>query len=542
MVPASAERATVRPGLPIAVGFALLFFYLLSFPGSISPRSSDGRAMYLVTRALVDRHAFNILPTRSRDVFVTPGWRTVPIPATACPTEPAVIGIGEHSGGPFYSKYGIGQSLAAAPLYAAGLQIARFVPPEVRQETATLVTSMYTSIITAITGALLCALALRLGWSRRVAMALALLFGVSTPAWAYTTSFFSEPTLGLCLLGALAAVLWDAEIESPIALLLAGGCLGLAVLTHAADSAFYVPLFLFYVAARCPSERRAWTAALLSERGTWSVAVLMCPVLVALAVTAWYDVARFGSPFTTGYGIVGDVHDLHPPHSLQGLWEGIYGPLLSPGKGLVLYAPILLLWPWATVRFRRSAGGAAWLVAGILAVAVLTHANTLIVWLGGWAWGPRFVVPAIPVLIVPLGALLNGAGDGLRRLAWLLGILGAVIQVPAVLLDKNAYISYVATGRCIWAAEDLYKWHPSYSPLIGQWGRLFDPSTYAKPSIPATAYNIANGIFVPAPHPWWSLLANQGANPLVLALVTACLAIATVVSALAGLRAVQVSD
>ena len=520
MAPPAARRVRVHFGLPVAVGVGLLFFYLLTFPGSISPHSSDGRAMYLVTRALVDRRDVAIQPSEAGETYVTPGWRQVPIPATACPTEPAVIGIGERPGGPFYSKYGIGQSFAAIPLYVLGLQVARLAPAAVHDETATLVTSTYTSIVTALTAALLCVLALRLGWTRGTALALATLYGVATPAWPYTTSFFSEPTLALCLLGAVTAVLWTDEVESPIAVLVAGCCLGAAVLTHAADSAFYVPLFALYLAARSRRDRVAG-----------SLVALAIPILAALVVTAWYDYARFGSIFTTGYGIVGDVHDLHPPHTLQAFWEGVYGPLLSPGKGLFLYAPILLLLPWALVRFWRSSNAAAWLVAGILAVAVLVHANTLIVWLGGWAWGPRFMVPVIPVLILPLGSLLDGAGGALRRLAWLLGGLGVVIQIPAVLLEKGAYISYLSQGqgRCIWDAENLYKWHPSYSPLIGQWGRLFAGSTYTVSSRPGsgpTPSNIANGVFVPAPHPWWSLLSDQGAGDLVLAVVAASFAVA----------------
>ena len=109
----------------------------------------------------------------------------------------------------------------------------------------------------------------------------------------------------------------------------------------------------------------------------------------------------------TGYGIVGDHHDLNPPHTLQGLWEGIYGPILSPGKGLLLYAPILILALVGWRRFGREAPGGLLLVAGLCAVAVLVHANTLIVWLGGWAWGPRFVIPIIGIALLPLGVLLE---------------------------------------------------------------------------------------------------------------------------------------
>jgi hypothetical protein len=225
------------------------------------------------------------------------------------------------------------------------------------------------------------------------------------------------------------------------------------------------------------------------------------------------------------------------------LWEGVYGPLLSPGKGLFLYAPILLLLPWALPRFARISRGGAWLIAGILAVAVLAHTNTLVVWLGGWAWGPRFLIPALPVLILPLGALLDGAGARLRAVVWLLGLMGLAIQIPAVLLDKGVYIRYLqnaAFGRqvCIWRVEDLYKWHPEYSPLIGQWQRLLDGNTYVAPLKSDTTPQAVGvrGRLVPVPQTWWALLALQGASHGALALVAGVIAALAMLALWASLR------
>jgi hypothetical protein len=502
---------SITLGLPVATGVALLLFYLLTFPGAIAPKSSDGRAMYLVTRALVDRRAVAIQPAVRGLVAVVPGWRSVPAPTQGpCPTEPAVIGLGQRASGPFYSKYGLGQSLAAAPLYLAGRTTAGMLPRDVRDEAAALVTSAFDALVTALTAALLCALGLRLRWSPPVALALTLLYGLATPAWPYTTTFFSEPLQGLCLLAALAAVLWQPDVPSIGAATLAGLALGLAMLTHQGDSALYVPAFALFLVARGQGRP---ALPLLAGLGL--------PVLVALAISGLYNLARFGSVLTTGYGLAGDLHDLHPPRTLQGLWEGVYGPLFSPGKGLAWYAPVLLLAVWALVRFGRRDRLGACLIAGLAGIAVLAHADTLIVWLGGWAWGPRFLVPVLPLLILPLGCLLEGAGARVRRLAWALGMLGALLQIPAILLDKGAYIGYLARQQgCVWKAENLYKWNPGYSPLIGQWQRLFDGATYAartRPGQGATAFSIANGMFVPEPQAWWSLLASQGVTWPVLA-------------------------
>jgi hypothetical protein len=226
---------------------------------------------------------------------------------------------------------------------------------------------------------------------------------------------------------------------------------------------------------------------------------------------------------------------------LQGLWEGIYGPLLSPGKGLVLYAPILLLLPAGLWRFGKRDAGAALLVTATIAVCVFAHANTLVVWLGGWAWGPRFLVPIIAIGVLPLAELLEHGGRTQRLAMLVFGALGAIIQVPALLLDKGEYIAHLRDqqpGKCIWAAEDLYKWHPSYTPIFRQWGRLFDPSTYgAIGRYAATSTNIAAGRIVPKPHPWWSLLAAQGVSWPVLAAVVTALAVLFCILLVAAMRA-----
>ena len=527
---------------PALVGTSLLLLYLLTFPGAIAPHISDGRSMYLVTQSLVDRHDVAIVDPL--DPLLAHGWQPPPPPKGSCPTEAAVIGVGSRRGGPIFAKYGLGQSLFAVPLYLGGMLAASFSSPHLHAEIVPFVTSAYTALVTALTGALLCALAIRLGWSRRVALALALLYGLATPAWAYTTTFFSEPTIGLCLFGSVASVLWSAGFPSSRTAFLTGCFLAAAVLTRL-DSLFYVPIFADYLLARCPNETRLRL-----------LIVLLVPLVLILALIGWYNLARFGSPLSSGYDISGDTHDLHFLRGLRPLWEGVYGLLFSPGKGIFLYAPVLLLLPWTLARFNQERRHAAWLLLAIALVAVIAHANTLIVWLGGWAWGPRFLIPILPVAILPLGATLQQGNQWGRRVAWLLALVGCVIQIPAVLLDKGEYISYlrdrVASG-CIWQAEDLYKWHPQYTPIIGQWQRFLDPHTYAaRPFgvhpilqnghltvLPPTSPIVvgAEGRLVSIPHTWWGLLAAQGASPVLLALIIAVLGLLALLALVSACRA-----
>ena len=55
------------------------------------------------------------------------------------------------------------------------------------------------------------------------------------------------------------------------------------------------------------------------------MAIFSAPIVLAVAVDAWYDCVRYGSPFKTGYARYDSLGFTFP------LLKGIYGLLLSPG-------------------------------------------------------------------------------------------------------------------------------------------------------------------------------------------------------------------
>jgi hypothetical protein len=121
------------------------------------------------------------------------------------------------------------------------------------------------------------------------------------------------------------------------------------------------------------------------------------PIVAALG---WYDWARFGSPFLTGYA---RWEGFSTP-----VWVGVVGFLFSPGKSIFVYTPLFLLLPfWGPGFIRRFPSFSALLGALVLCHLVLFGAWW--VWWGAWAWGPRFIVPILPLLVLFLA-------EGLRRL------------------------------------------------------------------------------------------------------------------------------
>lgn len=143
--------------------------------------------------------------------------------------------------------------------------------------------------------------------------------------------------------------------------------------------------------------------------GPWSAAATLVVGLAFGTIPLFvYQQLVFGSAFETGYG---------PKPFDTPLLEGLYGLLLSPSRGLVVYEP------WALAALASLA--LAWLRPGLVAarlrslsaawLALLVLYATYAEWWGGRVFGPRFLDDMAPVLLVALGW---GIGQGLLARAW----------------------------------------------------------------------------------------------------------------------------
>jgi hypothetical protein len=282
----------------------------------------------------------------------------------------------------------------------------------------------------------------------------------------------------------------------------------------------FAPALALYVLS-CP-QRRLVRAALM-----------LLPLGLTVAGLGLYDLARFGSPLVTGYSLSNDpsaLQDLHPSHTLGSFVGALYGLLVSPGKGVLEYAPPVALVPLgaATLWIRRRAETA--LLFALILIDLAAHANVLIRWVGGWSWGPRFLMPVLPLMLLLLAPLLGPRqqhGPLARRALLALCALGALVQVPALLLyEPHTYITalqqsdhFGSSMAAMTRLESAYIHQPNLSPILGSWQMLTLLARRA-PAPRILPRLVAHGAVTVEPHTWWRLLALQGV-PLGL-LVTAC--------------------
>lgn len=212
----------------------------------------------------------------------------------------------------------------------------------------------------------------------------------------------------------------------------------------------------------------------------------------AICGLLWYNWARWGSMFDTGYGETIALFNESP------FW-GAIGLLFSPGKSVFLYSPPILLGLWGWWRFLlrgKDSAALAWIATSTL-VTMLTYTRHQF-WHGGWCWGPRYWVFAIPVAMLGFPAALDKIArvpHTWRRRGFNLAVIGLCLSGFTVQCLGNAFywdhyirigkevtvrwlgrpdrsgasIAERGRGHCDSCIEDLHAllWQPALSPISG---------------------------------------------------------------------------
>ena len=372
-------------GVAIRLGGAVALFLLLV--GQAQVTVLDGSSMLAVAQSIVHHASLSVPPE---------------------------LGVPGHDGTTYYSKYGL-----LLPLLSV-VPVALAQPIGALTGRVELVEAAAAASLMPLVGGALAAALLQLGRRLGAPTPAALLVAVGTVLGTYLLpygrDFFTEPLVALGLVVMVERALAGRELQ-------AGAALAFAVLARPQSAAFAPLLFGFLL----------WRGASLK-----AIARTLPPLALAALVTVAYNLHRFGDPLQFGYKPPAD------PGFTTPLLEGAGGLLFSPEKSLFLFAPAIVLVPFALVAlWRRDRPTAALLLA--LFAAVFGLAATWWSWQGGWSWGPRLVIPGVALLLVALGPWI-GADRARLRLAGALFALGFVVSFSAVLAPPGRQLLDDARG------------------------------------------------------------------------------------------------
>jgi hypothetical protein len=323
-----------------------------------------------------------------------------------------------------------------------------------------LLCSVVNPLVTAATAALVVAVGRRVGLSRSWSVAAALAYGLASPAATYARYDFSQPIAGLALTAGVWALLrWDEERAVGLAVV-AGAAAGYAVLTRAEFLAV-VPWLALWVFAR--ARRQGLARAFLP-----AVIVGLIPML-AFALGVWAHRLNQGASALPPWSeLVARVFPADPASPLVAL----AGHLVSPGRGLLLFFPLAWLAGPGLVRLARARPAPAALFGGVIGLLLALY-SAFRVWWAGVSWGPRFLVPLLPLIVVAVAVWAEPAVSRRRRAATaglvLLAAAGAVASWNGILVDINQYSVWVAGALGVVPDAGSTQFRLAASPLVSGW-------------------------------------------------------------------------
>ena len=224
---------------------------------------------------------------------------------------------------------------------------------------------------------------------------------LATFALAFGTTFFPFGTIlfdhNLTAVLLIASFYWLRHTQRPA---LAGFCAGFAVVTNYVAGGAVIALGLYALLAG----RVCWRRAIIYSLGG----------LLPAALLGWYHYTNFGSPFALNNDFQnplfkdpsGSLGMFKVPHTSGDFTFLLYvfGLLtISPYRGVFFLAPVLVLGAYGLVRWlhEKTFVAEARLCVAIFGFFLLVNMS-FNGYHGGFAAGPRYLVPGLPFLALPL--------------------------------------------------------------------------------------------------------------------------------------------
>ena len=216
-------------------------------------------------------------------------------------------------------------------------------------------------------------------------------YGLLTPAFSYAGAFYGHQLGAACLFTAFYLAFMGREPLPTSTLLGIGLFLGFSVVTEYPTVLIVGILFLY-------------TLFRLSDK--WRIGWVVLTGGMMAAGWMVYNTVVFGGPLSLGYSYSELWQDQHQtgfmsltwPH-----WEAIWGITFSKFRGLFVLSPLLLLaWPGFLLWWRSGEHRSEFWVALTSVGAMFLFNSSSIMWWGGFAVGPRYLLPMLPFVSLPM--------------------------------------------------------------------------------------------------------------------------------------------
>jgi len=336
--------------------------------------------------------------------------------------------------GSYYSAYGIGTSLFAAPFY---------LPLLLFQEMPSYITILYLSKFVAAFYAALSAVflfaAIRRLTKEKWALIISLIYALLTPVFCTSSQALWQHAPSLFLISLAIYFLVRGE-ENPLYTALSGLPLGLAVLVRT-NNLVVVASFIIYIVWKKRSQ----------------VGSFLLWLLPGALITALYNYLATGAFYTfplmarMKYFPSGELYKIPESAGFWGtpFWKGFFGNLISPSRGVLITAPVLLVALFGIVCLfinKDSSQRKYRYLYYCFALSFLFHLLLIskwTSWAGGFSFGNRLLIDALPflcMLFIPAFDFYADIKKPVTKSA--LSIIFILLIIFSVVIQVEGIISY----------------------------------------------------------------------------------------------------
>lgn len=399
-------------------------------PFELSPE----RGRYALTSTIIDNNSVYFSPETASYVVPDLGYKN----------------------GHFVSLFAPGVSLLAAPFYIIGerMQLAQF-------------TTFLTSSLFAIMNFLLIVFIVKkLTKNMYAGIVAGLVFLFATNSWAYATTLYQHHISTFLLLVSLYIISGKMRFWTALTV---GSLFALSVLIDYPDAFFFIPIILFVIIEHIGVHKKR---ELIKLDLNMNLIFGLLGISLFILPTFFYNKLAYGNPFQLS-GTVQNVREFNQVKNktevkeatsqsrsavgffkMDNLPESMDVLLTSKDRGLIWFSPVILLSLLGIGPFISKRKGLAYTFVATAIIIFLLYGMWGDPW-GGWAFGPRYTIPAIGVLAVLLGVAVNKYA----RKAWFTTLF-AVLMVYSLIVNISGALT---TNQIPPSVEALSNNYPAYT-------------------------------------------------------------------------------
>ncbi len=398
--------------------------------------------------------------------------------------------------GKAYSSTGLGYSLAMLPAVAITdivYKIYHVTPPVYFPLEADWLILMMGSLtncfFAAVLGVVIFLYFATLGLNKKQSLFLSIVTLFTTNLFAYSKHSFAHMMFVTFLMLSFLCLKLFSGTKKRIYLFISGLAYGIMMISYNQTYILtIIPYFIYFLFSIKPKKSsRPFTQNFLRQFKSKSILkglglnpiILIIGIIPFIYINSWFNFIRYGVQGSSS--AASTVNYISSYFQVGVIFEGLYGLLLSPGRSIFIYSPLLLIIFifWHKINKKVLPELTVFIIMSVIYVAAFASSFSLGasdqgvigLWHGEYSWGPRYLLPLIPLGMLIIGVIYKKMSKKVKMLVFLpLMIVGLYVEILGVAMPyqiKFQDLDYsLKVNNTVFMASAYSNLLPRYSPIL----------------------------------------------------------------------------